>query len=274
MEEQEDTETCGGHSGYVKRRRAGDEEGVWSCCGEDAGPSTTPCVTQEHIFAEWPDEEAKKYFYDKPKRPDYTIPLRDEFAQFGRFNGLFRQVKQYKIVGEVTVVKIPVDQQKKLDALERKCLNWGCSDTYKEENNHKKACWAHTGRWDFGHTGSKLSQPQSGDELMWPPHWTCCTQGWDEDRCTKMRHRGPYLSEFEENPSRKYEHPDPRAMMYFKKKISHHWKQKMSAECNYDEDQLKSKLHYLAQYNNGNVSKKFGLTGSCLWRIWRRFVIS
>ena len=44
----------------------------------------------DHKFVEWPDEEAKKYFYDKPID---RIP--NEFEVYGRYCGVFRDVKDY-----------------------------------------------------------------------------------------------------------------------------------------------------------------------------------
>ena len=55
------------HSGHyiVKNKKSGD--GVWSCCHieerEGAG-----CVESSHKHAEYPDEEAKKYFFDRHLR--------------------------------------------------------------------------------------------------------------------------------------------------------------------------------------------------------------
>lgn len=92
-------------------------------------------------------------------------------------------------------------------------------------NNHKKACKCHTGRWDFGYSGQKVSSAVGGvdpDELLWKPHWTCCRQGWEEEGCTRTFHRGVFLDEYSKEP-RKYEWPDWRVQTYFKKTVSHLW---------------------------------------------------
>lgn len=53
------------HPGYfkVKNKKAGD--GIWSCCGLEERDGT-PCTQDAHKFADWPEEDAKKYFFDKP----------------------------------------------------------------------------------------------------------------------------------------------------------------------------------------------------------------
>jgi len=74
------------HSGYLKvDKRLG--IAAWSCCNEDA--EAPPCTRQAHTFSEFPEEEAKKYFYDKPLRKigDYTgqKAYANEFEMYGRF---------------------------------------------------------------------------------------------------------------------------------------------------------------------------------------------
>jgi len=70
--------------------------GQWTCCGEDATESCSPCTEMVHKSPEWPDEEAKKYFYDKPRRPDPHKPLLREMEIYGRFCGVFRKVENYE----------------------------------------------------------------------------------------------------------------------------------------------------------------------------------
>ena len=66
-------------------KRAGIEE--WTCCQE--GPEAEPCSTTAHVFAEFPDEEAKKYFYNKPLVTIQNYAQENnrasEFEKYGRF---------------------------------------------------------------------------------------------------------------------------------------------------------------------------------------------
>jgi hypothetical protein len=52
------------HSGYLRVNKITKEK-RWSCCGED-GEEAPPCSEGTHKMAEWPEEEAKLYFYNKP----------------------------------------------------------------------------------------------------------------------------------------------------------------------------------------------------------------
>jgi hypothetical protein len=122
--------------------------------------------------------------------------------------------------------KISADEKKKLDKLPRHCMNWACERIYSDERNHKKACLAHTGRWDFGHTGVNVSRAAEAG-AMWEPHWTCCRKDWESEGCTRLMHFGPYLEEYAANPPRKYQWPDPRVQSYFRKNISILWKRKI-----------------------------------------------
>lgn len=124
---------------------------------------------------------------------------------------------------------------------ERNCLNWACEKVYKEENNHPRACLTHTGRWDFGHTGqsvTKVADGVSADELMWAPHWTCCRKGWEDDGCTRMKHKGPFTENYP-TEKRPFKWPDVRAQSYFQKMISGLWRDKLSQQCDYDEEKLR-----------------------------------
>ena len=73
---------------------------------------------------------------------------------------------------------------------------------------------------------------------MWKPHWTCCREEWDAPGCTPMPHRGPFVEDWAENPSREWLWPEVKAQVYFKKKISHHWKKKLSKITDMDEGML------------------------------------
>ena len=150
-EDKEALQQCQIHPGYLKiDKRAGIEE--WTCCNE--GPEAEPCSTTEHIYAEFPDEEAKKYFYNKPlvKIGNYEKDNRmaSEFELYGKYCGVFLESKPYIEKNPPEKPHISRDDQKKLDKLEKVCLNWACGKIYKEEDVHKKSCRCHTGCWDFG----------------------------------------------------------------------------------------------------------------------------
>ena len=49
----------------------------------------------DHRVADWPDEEAKKYFYDKPKREDDNKSLPQEMEKYGWISGYFRNTQEY-----------------------------------------------------------------------------------------------------------------------------------------------------------------------------------
>jgi hypothetical protein len=80
----------------------------------------------------WPDEEAKKYFFDKPlKHPseDYKGGvMRSDYEMYGRFSGYFRKSMQ---VSKVSREQLTPDEEKKLALQDRYCLNWACRKVYK-----------------------------------------------------------------------------------------------------------------------------------------------
>jgi hypothetical protein len=45
----------------------------------------------------------------------------------------------------------------------------------------------------------------------------------------KMKHKGPYVEDWEET-KREFQWPDPRAQIYFKKKISTLWRKKIEQQ--------------------------------------------
>jgi hypothetical protein len=64
---------------------------------------------------------------------------------------------------------------------------------------------------------------------MWEPHWTCCREGWNTPGCKRMPHKGVYADTYDE-VKREFIWPDERAQIYFRKQISHLWRQKMLAQ--------------------------------------------
>lgn len=178
--------------------------------------------------------------------------MASEFELYGRYCGVFRETKTYVEKNPPTKPHVSKDEQKKLDQLNKVCLHWGCGKTYKEANNHKKSCRCHTGRWDFGNS-VRSCQDTSTSELMWEPHWTCCRKGWDEEGCKRMMHKGVYEEIYQEI-KREYQWPDPRAQIYFKKKISPLWRIKMDQQCNYDDEALLAKIEKKERDSRGALA--------------------
>jgi len=142
---------CQIHPGYLKvNQRAGAIE--WTCCNE--GPDAEPCSTTEHTYSEFPEEESKKYFYNKPlvKVGNYEKDnsYASEFELYGKYCGVFLESKPYIEKNPPEKPHVSRDEQKKLDKLDKVCLNWACGKTFQEENVHKKSCRSHPGCWDFG----------------------------------------------------------------------------------------------------------------------------
>lgn len=217
---------CRIHPGYLKIDKKSDFA-EWTCCNESA--DADPCAVMEHRHADFPEEEAKKYFYDKPLKPignyNQQNQYANEFELYGRFCGIFREAKPYVEKNPPQKLHISRDEQKKLDQLDKVCLHWACGKVFKEAENYKRSCRCHTGKWDFGNS-VRSCRNTATDELMWEPHWTCCRRGWDDPGCKRMPHKGVYLETYEEIKP-KYVWPDPNAQIYFKKNISPLWRQKM-----------------------------------------------
>jgi len=91
-------EPCLFHSGHYKVSNPKTGDGRWTCCNEDA-KDAKPCREEHHYFAEWPDEDAKKYFFDKPLKNPSTQwkekQTKTDFELFGRYSGYFRQPEPY-----------------------------------------------------------------------------------------------------------------------------------------------------------------------------------
>ena len=117
------------------------------------------------------------------------------------------------------------EEQDAYDNEDRYCMHWGCEKVYKNlENYDRSPCRFHPGRWDFGHSGDSITQAmEDKSSVLWGPHWTCCRGKWTDPGCTRGAHRGIRLVVYMKN-EKKYKWPDLRAQVYFKKKISEHWK--------------------------------------------------
>ena len=206
------------HTGIFRAKSARAEEGTWECC-QSEGRSAAPCVEGgNHSYAVWPEEEAKKYFFDRPLKNEaerYKIvyakqkPPHD-FLLFGRFCGVFRKPLPYKALNPNRPdSEITPDEQRKMDNTDRYCLHYACKKTFKTVDNHKKACKSHPGKWDFGFKSHGEVQ-----ETLWEPHWTCCRGKWDDEGCRLTSHKGPFADEYTKHP-RKHEWPEEEAKTYF-----------------------------------------------------------
>jgi hypothetical protein len=137
--EQGNDDTCVYHSGQFKVKNKKTREGIWSCC-QNEERDCAGCTEDRHKFAEWPDEDSKKYFFDKQlKHPseDYKGGhIRSDFEMYGRFSGYFRTPAPYKIKGAPKHSALSVDDEKKQALIDRYCLNWACKKVYKQVNNH------------------------------------------------------------------------------------------------------------------------------------------
>ena len=60
-----------------------------------------------------------------------------------------------------------------------------------------------------------------------------------------MHHYGPLLDEYKKSP-RKYNWPDWRVQVYFRKTVSPLWTKKLEAQYTYDDDTLVFKLRKIA----------------------------
>ena len=59
-----DDDGCKIHAGHfiVKNKKSGD--GIWACCRAEEREAPG-CMEGSHKSAEYPDDDAKKYFYDR-----------------------------------------------------------------------------------------------------------------------------------------------------------------------------------------------------------------
>jgi len=91
--EEENDDTCLYHPGYFKLKSKKSKEGIWTCCNSEERDGH-PCTEEKHKYTDWPDEDAKKYFFDKPlKNPSESWKggqVKTDFELYGRFSGFFR----------------------------------------------------------------------------------------------------------------------------------------------------------------------------------------
>jgi len=158
-----DDEPCKYHTGHyiVKNKKSGD--GIWSCCQAEEREGSA-CTESSHRFVNYPDEEAKKYFFDRHlKNPSDNWKrskdkqIKTEFEIYGRFCGYFRKPVAYIPKNpKKPKVHLTADEEKKLNVKDKFCLNWACGKIFKNLTNHKKACKCHPGKWDFGYSSKNV----------------------------------------------------------------------------------------------------------------------
>ncbi len=89
-EEEEESEPCFIHSGFYKVRSKKSKDGIWTCCQAEERDAKG-CQEGSHAHYDYPDEEAKKYNFDKPiKVTSEELIGKTDFEIFGRFSGYFR----------------------------------------------------------------------------------------------------------------------------------------------------------------------------------------
>ncbi|CAD8071067.1 unnamed protein product [Paramecium primaurelia] len=209
-----------------KDPRTGFPEGTCGMRFQDGDSSECKYNSGIHQSAKWPDPAAKVYFVqkihinpaqkEKDAQPNKNIQVRPD---------VYRPTKPYNEF-------INKDRQKLMKLIEtekelRSCTNWSCGKQYREiENRKKNTCRSHPGVFDFGHTATKIQEAieeykqEKGSKILWKPHWTCCRKSWNEPGCLLTKHSGPLVTEYKPN---KYQWPDPKAQIYFKKKVSENW---------------------------------------------------
>eukprot|EP00826_Nyctotherus_ovalis_P061542 TRINITY_DN8768_c0_g2_i1.p2 TRINITY_DN8768_c0_g2~~TRINITY_DN8768_c0_g2_i1.p2 ORF type:complete len:183 (+),score=46.44 TRINITY_DN8768_c0_g2_i1:1313-1861(+) len=152
------------------------------------------------------------------------------FRKYGKYSGYFKKIEEYKVKINPANKTLTKEEQEAAEKEDRYCLHWGCERTYRAADNGGRHCLFHPGKWDFGHTGKTVAQTLKDEKtVLWKPHWSCCRKPWKAKGCTRGAHSGPPLSVYEEAP-KKYKWPDYRAQIYFKKRISTHWREYMDKQ--------------------------------------------
>ncbi|MGL4947876.1 MAG: hypothetical protein ACRC42_00615, partial [Mycoplasma sp.] len=244
------TEGCLYHPGYFKN-------GQWTCCkgGDKFGKG---CHSTNHETVEYPSDEAKLYFYPKPVNnpgimKGVTSVKNKKVETVGELICKCDYYKEIKVVFQTTKTKLElllVKQQKELTE-PKYCLNWACEKVFYEKDYEKgliKNCRSHSGKWDHGCTGTKMSDyvdelkngPKEGKQkiIWWKPHWTCCQGDWSSKGCRWTRHHGPWISSLGKGYKR-YCWPNIRWKWSFNKVITDWWR-KTLVQYTYEEDKVRN----------------------------------
>ena len=218
---------CKFHSGHV-------EKGVFTCC---QGTRDSPgCQEGQHKTANFPENEAKLYFYPKIlNNPGLRYDKKEVLPTVAdqiKACGYFKEIKEYPEIEKIyKSEKDKIEREKEMD---RKCFNIGCKQIYKEANNEDKSCRCHPGKWDFGGNGSGVKMDFIYDKYthpvdekiqldnIWKPHWTCCGGDWLSKPCTKCRHHGPLVQDLHKYDMR-FRYPDIRFKLTFKRIVGDKW---------------------------------------------------
>jgi hypothetical protein len=227
------SDNCVYHSGFIQKN------GTWSCCQKDKGGDG--CVTGSHKSADWPDKEAKLYFYPKPVlNPGINHQVKDKKKGVLCVGDLIARCDYFKVAAPydnpITKMELLKAKKEREKDMIKYCINWGCEKVFKEVENLEGCCLYHPGRWDHGSTGTKMTEfireiaqdPKNVQKktILWTSHWTCCRKEWENKGCKRGKHRGFLLEEMDAN-KRPYQHPDPRAKLYFPKVVTEKWKKSL-----------------------------------------------
>ena len=218
---------CKFHSGHI-------EKGIFTCC--QGGKDSPGCQEGQHRTANFPEPEAKLYFYPKIlNNPGLKYDKKEvvpTVADQIKACGYFKQIQEYPDIEKI--YKSRKDKEEREKEMDRICFNVGCKKIYKEANNEDKSCRCHPGRWDFGGNGSGIKMADIfikyhnpvDDKIqldnIWKPHWTCCGGDWRSKPCTRCRHHGP-LKRDEEKYEGRFKYPDVRYKLNFKRIVGDKW---------------------------------------------------
>ena len=234
------TEGCKYHSGHL-------EKGQYTCCG--SGEGSSGCVEGEHKTANYPEPEAKLYFYpklldnpglkyEKKEKKEGDDQPKNITAELIKSCGYFKEIVEYPDYKKLDKErKDRIEREKELD---RYCFNWGCGKTYKDANNDDNSCKCHPGKWDHGFSGTttvKFIAMHNENMELWRPHWTCCRGDWNSKPCKRCKHHGPLKTDLRFYDMR-YKYPDQRMKLRFKRVVGDKWMAYMEKFV-YDEGQVR-----------------------------------
>ena len=227
---------CKYHSGHL-------ENGQFTCCS--GGEDSSGCVEGQHKTANYPEQEAKLYFYPKPpNNPGLKYEKKDSdykkitTADLIKRCGYFKEVKEYP-----DYIKLDKERQAKIEKekeMDRYCFNWGCGKIFKDSTSTETSCRCHPGKWDHGFSGSTTVQfmaLKSENLTLWAPHWTCCRGGWNSKPCKRCPHHGPLLEDLKYYDMR-YKYPDQRMKLRFKRIVGDKWMSYLE-QSTFDETQVR-----------------------------------
>ena len=236
---------CSYHSGYLKKEKGQNYQ--YTCCG--GGDGSNGCVTGEHKTANYPEQEAKLYFYpklldnpglryEKKEKKEGDDQPKNRTAELIKSCGFFKEIQEYPDYEQLSKARTKkMEEEEKLD---RYCFNWGCGKIFKDENNGDNSCRCHPGKWDHGFSGTttvKFIAMKNENLELWKPHWTCCRGDWNSKPCKKCKHHGPLTTDLKYYDMR-YKYPDQRMKLRFKRVVGDKWMSYLEKFI-YDEGQVR-----------------------------------